>query len=57
MTKGTRALVAIGVGFIVFRISAELMVSSAAVLVGLVAGGVTWAVTRPRSRNKAERTR
>lgn len=54
MTKGTRALVAIGVGFVAYRVSVELIVLGAALVVGLVVGGVTWALTRPRSRDKAE---
>ena len=51
MTKGVRALVAIGVGFVVYRIGVELMPWSAGLLVGLVAGGVTWALTKPRRQD------
>lgn len=46
MRQSTRYLVALGLGFVVYRISVELMGLLTAVLVGLVAAGCTWALTR-----------
>lgn len=53
MTRGIRALAAIGVGFIVWRIGAELMVLPASLLLGVVAGAVTWALSGPRVKSNS----
>lgn len=51
MRKQVRWLVALGIGFVGYRIVVEFMAIASAVLIGLVLAGVTWAVTgalRPR---------
>lgn len=51
MTRGIRAVVAIGIAFIIWRVCAELMVLPAALALGVAAGGVTWALSGPRVKS------
>lgn len=43
-----RLLITLGAFFIIWRIGVELMPIPVALIVGLVAGGVAWLVTRPK---------
>lgn len=45
MKRPTRTLVALGLGFVTYRITVEFMETMPAVLLGLVVGGCVWALT------------
>lgn len=49
MSKRTRALIALGVGFVGYRIGVEFMQPVSALLVGLVLAGCTYALTARRT--------
>lgn len=49
MKTHTRAPVAAAVGFVVWRISVELMPILVALALGLIAAGAAWTLTAPRT--------
>ena len=52
MKSGTRALIAVAVAFVVYRIAVAVMPSASgavvSVILGVLAGSVTWVLTRQK---------
>jgi membrane glycosyltransferase len=52
MTKGTRSVVGVILGFVAYRISVEFLAIAVAVLLGIAVGVAVWLLTAPRERVK-----